>query len=226
MAAEKTRADAVRITNDIGVLVDMLIAIGTIPGVAIDFAAAKNGEGTGYIQSGDNGNELTWKAPGSTTFGTAVVASSDGVYVLEDGEDDDKCVRVTVTTAYLESSAQTAPVYLSDRFNNEIGSDNVAADDADTGTNSTETILVYNRSGQQITNLKAWIDSAVTYLQIAKPFPATFKTPTSEGHADVLTWATVAPDAYVTIRIKRTIPASTGEAPTVLNVLHLSWDGY
>ena len=92
-------ADALHVTVDT-VEVRHLAVVGTLPGVVPLLASARNGPGIGLMQSeGDDGTWLSWRAPGSTLYGTAVHCSPDGTFLLCDGEDPDKWIRVDVYAA-------------------------------------------------------------------------------------------------------------------------------
>ena len=70
--------------------------IGTIPGVIPLLAAARNGPGSAMLQSTGDGTYIQWRAPGSMTSGTAILCATDGNYLLRDGEDANKWLRVQV----------------------------------------------------------------------------------------------------------------------------------
>lgn len=115
MASWLTRGDALRLVYQPGVfdiLTGFLKCVGTIPGVAPIAAAGICGEGLAAIASHDDGTALCFRAPGSQTFGPTVAAGVDGDYLLEDGEDKNKWLRVKARAAFLSPTPQEARVFL------------------------------------------------------------------------------------------------------------------
>jgi len=82
---------------------DVLTCISALPvvmgGVEINQVAALCGPGLGTL-SLFGSNELKWKAPGESDFGTPVAVGAGGTFELP-GKDDDKWIQVTVTPALL-----------------------------------------------------------------------------------------------------------------------------
>ena len=79
--SQPTSADALRLYL-VGIEIMHLLAVGTVPGVRILLAAARNGTGAGLLRY--LAGALYWRAPGSATFGAAVPAAVDGEYHVAD----------------------------------------------------------------------------------------------------------------------------------------------
>jgi len=216
-------ADALRIRTASTEVVQ-LTAIGTIPGVAVLNAAARNGTGTARLRSSGEtvGHLLCYRAPGSSTFGVPHRVEADGVYVLPDGEDPSKFVRVQVWTAYLAPGIAEGSVKLRDVFNNEIKADDVSAAEAAAGDVETTTLSLENDGGRILSQVKAWLDPSTENLEISSDGVA-WSTPT--GEASALGLADVPPDGSVTLHLRRTIAAGAPSDPEILNQLHLSFCG-
>ncbi len=105
-----------------------LVAVGTLDGVAIAHVAARNGPGTGYLAADSTGSGLKWKAPGSSAYGETVDCSPGGGFVLPDGDDPEKFVRVAVIASRLPAGADAAQVLLRDVYDNAVSHDDVSAD--------------------------------------------------------------------------------------------------
>jgi len=210
--------DALRILSGL-FEVQSLRAVGTIPGVIITHVAARNGPGLGRIKCQDAGTRLAWRAPDSSTFGTPVTVTSDGRYMLRDGEDLDKIVHVRVYSTYLEAGAES-PVLLGDRYNNPIGDDDVTAAEATAGDVKTFAIQLENQSGEIMHRPVAWVDAAVSDIEISADNSA-WVTPTSKATA--LELPDMAAGASDWLHIRRTIGAAENADPDVLNHLHFAF---
>lgn len=219
MSEAGARGDALRLKLS-GVEVNQMLVVGAIPGVYPLAAAARNGTGTGTIQSTGDGTLLSWKAPGSATAGTPIPASVDGSYLLQDGVDLDKWLRVQVVAAYLVS-AGSAQVTLRDSYNG-LGPDDVTAAEATAGSVETLEVTMSNDSGRGISRLVAWIDAAVSDLEISDD-GAAWVSPTSEAAG--LAFPDLAAGATDIIHLRRTIGAAAGSDTGVLNHLHFAWQG-
>lgn len=221
MPLPATHADSLRIYAD-AVEVSCLALVGTIAGVRPLAVAALCGRGTARLRSDAAGTALSFRAPGSITWGPWVAAGGDGSYLLEDGETPSKWIRVQVYAAYLLASPQEARIALTDQFNNAIGSDNVSAAEASAGDVETYTVTLQNDSVNTISGLKAWLDAAVDCLEISHN-GADWVAPTSEAAA--LALADVPAAAAATLHLRRTIAAAAPSDPSVLNLIHLAFDG-
>ena len=218
MATPATHADALRIESA-AAEVAHLDVLGTIPGVVPIAVAARCGVGTARIRSTAAG--IAFKAPGSAAWGPAVAIAADGSYLLEDGDDRDKWLRVTVYTTYLLTPRE-ARVLLADRVNNPIGSDNVSAAEAAAGDVETVELAVANDGSVILSQVLAWLDPAAAGLELS-PDGAAWSAPTTEATA--LALADVSPGGSVALHLRRTIAAAAPSDPDVLNHLHLTFAG-
>jgi len=216
-------ADALRLIVDSAELVH-LAAVRTIPGVVLRAVAGRNGPGTGRIRSnGAAGTLLSWRAPGSSTFGPMVDAAAGGECLLSDGEDDDCWVRVEVYPDHLGTGPIGSPVHLGDLYNNHLGQADLSAAEATAG-DVLEYEVTLENAGQVLwlSQIRVWLDAAVSDLEISDDGIA-WVSPTSEAAA--LWMADLAPLASQTLYLKRTIGAAAGYDPDVLNHLRLSFFG-
>jgi len=166
MPLVNTRADALRLEIS-DVEITGLHAVGAIPGVVVLAAAGLNGPGAGLLRSHGDGASISWRAPGSETSGTEVSVGTDGSYLLEDGEDTDKWLRVQVYADYLLSLPTEATVYLTDVFNNGVGHDNVTAGESTSGNVETYQITLVNDTATDLMNLKCWIGDGAENIEIS-----------------------------------------------------------
>lgn len=198
-----------------------LHAIGTIPGVAILAVAALNGIGAGQLRSVGDGTELQWRAPGSSNFGNRVQAGVDGTYMLTDGDNAGKWLRVQVYATYLlgPSSAQ---VLLADRYDNNLAADDVTAAEASAGSVETYQITMENVTGITLAQPTLWLDAAVADLEISDD-GAAWVSPTTELTG--LLFPDLAPAGTDIFHLRRTITAGASADPDVLNHLNFSWFG-
>lgn len=224
MIAE-TRSDAVHLLSG-GAEAGPLLVVGTISGAVVRAAAQRNGLGVGRLIAGlDAVTEeptLSWQAPGSSTPGAAQIVVYQNDYLLEDGEDTSKWVRVEVYPGFLATSGE-ARVFFKDGYN-FLGPQDVGAGDAAVGQVVDTTYQLENVSTHLVTTVKLWIDAAVTGIEVSTD-GITFVAPTSEVHADVLVWASIAAGASVDVTVRRTTAASAAADPARLNVLHFAWTG-
>lgn len=220
-----TRADAVHLLKD-GAEAGPLLCVGTISGVVVRAVAQLNGPGAGRLIAGADAvtglPTLAWQAPGSATPGAAQSVEAENDYLLEDGEDTDKWIRVAAYPSYLGTSGQ-ALVYLKDGYNT-LGPSDVGSGDAAAGQVVDTTYQLKNVSVHLVLNAKLWIDPAVTGLEVSDD-GVTFVAPDSEVHADVLVWASIAAGASVDVTIRRTTASSAPADPARLNVIKFAWTG-
>ena len=208
--------------------VESLSVARTLPGVAILAVAARNGPGTGMLLW--SGSALRWKAPGSTTAGTPVVIASDGTYLLEDGDDPDKFIRVTTYSDYMPTSEASATVYLRDVFGNGVSHDDVTGAEAEAGTDETYAVMLRNDSNVGLSNVKAWLEDTGYSIGLVGQYKhwlsgdnSSWSQPTTEGTAIELD-DIPAGEAGV-LYVKRDLYALLGNYPDVLQHLHFSYDG-
>lgn len=215
-------ADGVRVQVS-SVDVELLAIVGTIRGVTPLAASGRGGPGTASIRSvAGSPIGLQFQAPGSSTWGAITFAPATGDYLLEDGADPQKWLRVHVDLTWLSPTVEQGSVYLRDRWN-ELGPDDVATADAAAGIVEVLTLGLKNASPDTVWNLKAWLGSSHAGLALS-PDNVTFTSPTNEGTAVALT-SPLAKGASVPLYMKRTITAGASPAAAILNQLELSWDG-
>lgn len=198
-----------------------LSALGTLPGVRIDRLAGANGPGEGRLRSSRDGTWLSWRAPGSTLFGSQVECAADGIYQLRDGENQDAWVDVEVYTAYLWLGALDAEVLLTDVYNNELAQGNVTAAQASAGNVATYTTTISNMGTSTMEGIVVWIDSSVSGLDISDDGVA-WVSPTTE--ATGLAFASLASGASMTLHLRRTISASSSADARILNWIKMAFD--
>jgi len=216
-----THADALRLSVA-SAEVRHLTAVGTVPGVVIAAVAARNGEGTGRLRC--DGDELQWQAPGSSTWGDVqfVDAVNDAEYLLEDGEDRNKWIRVDVYPDYLPDGAAEVGVTLTDVRENGISNDDVTASEAAAGDVTTHTVTVENVGTVTLSQIQVWLASGVTGLEISDD-GSTWVSPASEASA--LALPDLAAGDTDTLHLRRTISASADSDAGVVNHLGLSFCG-
>ncbi len=220
MPSEATHADCLHVESA-SVDVQMLCAVGMIPGVAMLFAAGRNGPGAGRLRYDGDGT-LQYKAPGSATWGIPVPVPADGNYVVEDGDDQSCYLRVAVYVAHLAATHCEARILLGDVYENEISHDDVTAAEASAGDVTSYSVTLYNAGLRVLSQIKVWIDASVSGLKISDD-DATWVNPTSEATA--LELPDLAAGASDTLYIQRTIGAASGEDVGVLNHVHISFCG-
>lgn len=215
-----TQADSLRIEVG-GVEVVSLVAAGVPPGVVILHAAGRNGPGTGRILTNADADGLQWRAPGSSTYGPEVVIAGEGnEYLLHDGEDDDCYLRIEAYASYLEADAWSE-VEIRDVFENDVAQDDVTAAEALAGNVLDYTLTLRNASAGTMSDILAWIDAAVSGIEISDD-DITYVAPTTRGTG--LNLGSLAADATATLYVRRTITAAAASDDEVLTHLHFSFD--
>ena len=214
--------DALRLEVD-SVEIVHLTLVGTIPGVVPLLAAARNGPGVGRLQSEDDGTWLSWRAPGSATFGPAVHCSPDGTYLLRDGDDWDKWLRVAVYSAHLKPSA-TADVSLGDCYSGGGAGADVTAEEAAAGNVSTREVTVRNASTGPIVNVRIWTDPTHDGRTEVSLNNIDWSTPTTELSAVRI--IEVAAAATATLYVRRTVAVGQAADPRELVHLNFSFDSF
>jgi hypothetical protein len=195
-----------------------LAAVGTLPGVAVVAAAGRNGPGTGRLRSYRDGTWLAWQAPGSASYGVAVACAADGSYVLEDGDDPDRWLRVQVYRAHLVPGPAEDLVHLRDVFSNAIGGAAVSAADAIAGrVDTVELTLV---AQQPAGELRVWLAEASAGLELSAD-GLSWSAPTTEETA--LALGSLLAGQSRPLFLRRTIPAAAASTPALLNLVHLSF---
>lgn len=200
-----------------------LLTSGTLPGVSILAAAARNGQGTGYLKTtGTAGVNLSWKAPGSSGFGPEVDVASDGSYLLED-PDSAKWLRVQVYKDYLRSGPAQGAVRLYEVYNNGIGHDDVTAAEASAGDVASYNVIMKNDSPKILIAPRVWLDAAVSDLEISDD-NIVWVSPTTEPTA--LLFPDLAAGGSDTLYLRRTIAAAATFDPKILNLLHTRFEAF
>jgi len=214
-AIDGARADAIRVKRA-SLEIRHLAAVRTIPGVVILAVAGRNGPGMGRLKSAQDGTRLAWQAPGSSTFGAAIDCTDDGVYLLEDGEDVGKWVRVRVYRDYLAPTPRSARIHLADLYENGPPHDDVTAAEAAAGDVTVYTLQLANDSPKNVSGLTVWLDAATANLEISDD-AAAWVDPTSESAGLVL--GNLASGESVTLWLRRTIaPAANSDAEVLTNI--------
>jgi hypothetical protein len=196
----------------------------TLRGVAVLEAAGFNGPGAGLLRSWADGTWLSWRAPGSANDGSPVDCGADGLYILPDGDDLNAYVRVQVWASALTPGPSSATVYLQGLFGNAVAMADITAAQATAGNIATTTLGLKNETTLPISDLRIWIDAAVSGIEIGLT-AGPYYTPTAEDHVDVLIQAALAAGATQDLYVKRTIGAGADSDPAVLTELHCSWMG-
>ena len=222
MAEVATGSDALQWQKS-SVEIQHLHAVGTIRGVKILQVAARNGKGTGRLRSTGDGTLLSWREPGAANYGGDCPCASDGDYLLL-GSDPGKWIRIRVYEDFLFAGPREEPVLLDDVYNNEIGSDDVTAGEASAGDVETYTVTVKNMGTFTMTDVRFWLDPAVSDLEIGFN-GADWFSPTTEETAIELGFP-FAPAASGTIHFRRTTGAAAPSDPKVLNNIHARFDGW
>lgn len=199
-----------------------LAAVGVLDGVRVLAVAGANGPGMGRLIGSQDGNRIAWQAPGSATPGDAIEADADGSYSVEDGEDRTKWARIQVYADYRSDGADAAQVTLGDLFNNALAGANVTASEASAGDVFAWTLTLTNNGLATLSQLKIWLDAAVSRIEISDD-GAAWVTPTTEATA--LALPDLVPAGTDTLHIRRTVAASTPFDPSELVHLHYSFQG-
>lgn len=197
-----------------------LAAVQTVPGVVPLAAAARNGPGYGRLQSAD-GARYTWTAPGSATPGPAVHCSVDGDYLLLDGEDLDKWLRIRVYTSFTRSSPVSTRVHLADVYAGGTCHADVLAAEASAGDVSTYTITLANAGRTGLDAIVCWVDAGTSGIEISAD-GVSYSAPNSE--ATGLALGSLAIDASTILYLRRAIDPGAEADPDVLDLLHFAFD--
>lgn len=224
MTEVATKGDALRIKFG-SVEVVHLVPTGTISGVAVELAAGKNGPGVGVLRNAglvDGVGRISWRAPGSSTFGQTEFVSVDGSLLVHDGEDFDKWLRISVTIAFLATSEESAEVELSDVYENKIGSVDVIDSFAASGGTQTYTVGLFNAGNVILSDLRAWIQTPLDGLEISHN-GSVWVDPTTEATALVLT--PPAPGTTKTFWFRRTIAVGAPSVVALLRQVQFSFNG-
>jgi hypothetical protein len=214
------KPDSLRIEADSNE-VRHLTMVGTVPGIAPLLAAARNGAGIGTLLC-SGGGLLSWRAPGSETFGNPVDCSIDGQYVLCDGEDTHKFIRVEVHADYLVDGSQ-ADVLLADVYNNDIGGPDIIASEAIAGNVRSSGLILRNTASSDFSRLVIWLDPASDARISISLDGETWSHPTNEDEG--LEIPLLPSGQSVPFWTRRTIDAGEPASAAQLVFFHLAFDG-
>lgn len=222
MPLPRTRSDG--LTYDTGAgEIQSLSPLGTIPGVVILHVSGANGVGTGFLRSeGTGGMLLSWKAPGSAVYGAPVNITANADYLLEDGEDRSKWIRIEGHFTLLGPVIEQR-IYLADVYDNQLVSRDVTRLEAFLGHVLLYTIDFTNLSNRIIRRIAFWIDPAVVDLEISHN-GSTWVTPTTPATA-LQAWSPMAPVGSIALHLRRTISAGSPSDTDVLNQIHCHFYG-
>lgn len=215
MAAVATQSDALRLLI-LGVEILHLHAVGTVAGVQVLAAAARNGPGSGVLRT--DGASLSWRAPGASAFGPPVAVASDGSVLLL-AADPESWLRVQVHASFL-AGAEEAAVLLADRFGNGVVFGDVTAAGAAAGDVRTYELVMQNDSQMTLSGVRVWLDAAASGLEISDD-ASTWVTPTTEAAA--LAFPDLAPAGTDSLWVRRTTAAGASSNPKILDHLHFAW---
>lgn len=213
--------DSLRIEKT-SVEVTHLDIIGTIPGVIPLLSAARNESGVGRLSTSGDGQTMHWRASESNTEGPGVRTTADGSYLLLDGEDEAKWLRVQVDVSEMAKGAVEGLVELFGRYNNPVSSDDITAGEASAGDVATYTLTLENQSNTILSQLTVWIDSNVSGIEIADD-GATWVSPITQATGLVL--PDLIPAGTDTLHVRRTITAGAVANGEIETLLHFSYRG-
>ena len=213
------RADAIRV-KQASLEVKHLAAVRTIPGVVILAVAGRNGPGVGRLASSADGTTIAWQAPDSATFGPAVDVSTNGVYLLEDGADASKWIRVRVYADHLSPTPRSSRVHLADLYANGPPHDDVTAAEAAAGDVTDYTLNLVNEGAKHASDLRVWLDAATSDLEISDD-AISWVNPTSESAG--LGLGSLSSGESVTLWLRRTIGAAANSDPEILTKIHYAF---
>jgi hypothetical protein len=186
-----------------------LTTAGSLQGVVPILVAARNGPGVGRIKV-ING-QLSWKAPYSSRFGNPVECNADGTYILCDGEDEDKFIKIDVHTEYLPSEDFEAKIYLSEVYNNPVAQDDVIAVDAQTGVVLQYQLSVRNTSSITFSHIRIFLNPVADPRTELSLDGVNWYKPYTESEG--LQIESLGSGQSITLNIKRTIAAGQSEKP-------------
>lgn len=220
-----SRADTLKLAfyatpPTVGISIPLLAPLRTLPGVNFGAASHRNGPGKGLLRSEADGTALSWRAPGSTVFGTPVIASVDGDYLLEDGSDPGRYLQAHVKTGYLAPAPVEQAVYLQDRWN--LIFPDLTAAEAASGTTAVVALELRNVGSGSISNIRAWIEPGNADLSISGD-GAAYSAPTTEAASIAL--GTLAAGASRRFWAKRIIAPGAAANSKVFAGLHFRFDG-
>ena len=218
MTTVATEADALRIMVS-GVELRSLRLVGTLPGLVPLAVAGLNGPGTGRLRSTGDGLTVQYRAPGSSTYGQAVTIAADGAYLLEDGENRSKWLRVQAYTSHMIGPSE-AEVRLLDRWEIGPAGDDVTASEAAAGDVATWSATIQNDSTDTVYGITAWLDSSTSGLEISDD-GVTWVNPTSQAAG--LDLGDLAAAGTTPLYFRRTISAGAPPDSDILAQVRLAF---
>ena len=127
-----------------------------VTGVTIDRAMFRNGEGSGTLSYINGTTSLTWQAPGSASAGDPVDVSLDGTYLIQDGDDVNAALEVTVVAVSLPGSDQNDTITLA-FIKESMGVPTIEGSETAAGVTRYFPIVARNDSGGPLTDVRAWM---------------------------------------------------------------------
>lgn len=213
---------ALQLTDMSGTELTQMSRIGTVSGVAIEHVAGLNDAASGTIRVAADGRTFQFKAPGSSAYGPPLVVLDGWTVtdILRDGDDPDKYLRVSIDAVNLPSGQMEGHTTFRRRYYE--GTD-VTAAQAQAGNVGTLPFKMKNVSPLILSNLRAWLDNSVSFLEISDDMLGPWVSPTTEAAAQE--FPDLAPGDTDIVWVRRTIPAVTGFDPAVAFWLHFAFDG-
>lgn len=203
-----------------------LNAVGTVNGVAITFVSGAIGPGVGllsYLKDAEGLSFLQFRAPGSSMFGEFVALTADGSYLVSDGEERGKYIRVTVDISKLPAANTTAAIYLADVFDQDVAGAPATAGQAAAGQTLDYEIELYNQSNRALEHVTAWmLPQYVAGFAIGSD-GISYSSPVTQATGIAL--ANIAAGASGTLYIRRTLAAGAKADPDLLAVFKVAFVG-
>ena len=207
--------------------IKLLAKFGTLSGVTIEFVSGLNGPGYGSLRASGDGSALSWRAPGSPTYGAAVTFGGDATRILLDGADSDKYIRVAVTHSRLARSPGVAAIRAADIWGNEIGIEDLDASEATAGKVSTQTITLENQaSNTGLVDSTNWLSpqAVASGFEISHDNSNWF-SPVSDAEAQAtIGTRTIAASATAPLYVRRTVGAGASSEARGMASVFCSWD--
>lgn len=130
-----------------------------IPSIAINYVSGANGRGTGVLIA-PTANTLQYKAPGSSTYGTAVTIANGETKTIIDGTTASAYIRVTRTSSVAMSG--TCTLYFRKIYNNVLGHDDLVNAESTGGHTSYRAGFLCNKNTSDCTSVTVWVKTLGT----------------------------------------------------------------
>jgi hypothetical protein len=211
-----------------------LYTFGTVPGVSVTLASENNGPGIGHLRYRQG--SLSWKAPGSATFGPDQNVAAGGEWIVVDGDDGNKFLRVSAFPAFLPVSDTSAAVRMKVRPGVWVVPTAFLV--VNGGRVRTAGVPPYTAQGYQrlynrststnLTNVRAWLEAGAgfnDYLTISDSASGPWVAPVTELTGLALAAIPKGNTSPVSLHWQIDVPG--GEPPSAAHpiVVNLSWDG-